>query len=89
MLHHLRLELGDDLPKTVAVQGMGIDPNDLKRDTPYKPYDGNAKLRIFSCGRLHFVKGHQHLISAAAELRERGIELEVYIAGQDVKQPRR
>ena len=65
---------------------MGIDPTRLKRTTSYVPYHGKGKLRIFSCGRLHVVKGHQLLINAAAKLARRGIDLEVYIAGEDENQ---
>ncbi len=86
LLREVKAELGTDLPNGTVVQGMGIDPNRLKRTTRYIPYNGKGKLRIFSCGRLHVVKGHQILIDAAAKLSQRGIDLEVYIAGQDENQ---
>ncbi len=86
LLKEVTDELGDDLPTAIAVQGMGVDPDKLKRPTPYKPYNGNGPLRIFCCGRLHPAKGHQQLIDAAKELRDRGTDLEVYIAGQDEDQ---
>lgn len=86
LLREVQAELGDDLPNRIVVQGMGIDPTRLKRTTRYVPYHGKGKLRIFSCGRLHVVKGHQLLIDAAAKLARRGIDLEVYIAGEDENQ---
>ncbi|MEM6496940.1 MAG: exopolysaccharide biosynthesis GT4 family glycosyltransferase EpsE [Pseudomonadota bacterium] len=86
LLREVQTALGSDMPDRVVVQGMGIDPNRLKRPTSYVPYEGQGKLRIFSCGRLHVVKGHQILIDAAAKLSDRGIDLEVFIAGQDEHQ---
>jgi glycosyltransferase involved in cell wall biosynthesis len=65
------------------VQPMGVDTEDFKRDTPYQPPMPGAPLRLFSCGRLHRVKGHQDLLSAVRLLLDRGIDVQLDIAGED------
>ena len=76
-------QLLDDAPKTVAVAPMGVDPNVFKRDLDYIPWKGLGPLRIFSCGRLNFIKGHQELIQAVSILRRSGIDARLEIAGED------
>lgn len=79
-------ELAGNLPDRLIVQPMGVDTERLSRETPYKPFDQSQRLRIFACGRLHIVKGHQVLIDAAALLRDRGFDVQLRIAGQDEQQ---
>ncbi|MBX2804778.1 MAG: colanic acid biosynthesis glycosyltransferase WcaL, partial [Hyphomicrobiales bacterium] len=57
-------ELAGNLPDQLIIQPMGVDTERLSRDTPYTPFDQSQTLRIFACGRLHVVKGHQVLIDA-------------------------
>lgn len=75
--------LGSDLPRDVMIQPMGVDTQDFKRSAPYIPPKPGAPLRLFACGRLNVVKGHQDLLSALRILRDRGIEVELDIAGED------
>ena len=42
---------------------------------------GDRPLRLLSVGRLHWKKGHELALAAAAILRERGVELEYRIVG--------
>lgn len=79
-------ELAGNLPDRLIVQPMGVDTERLSRDTPYQPFDQSQKLRIFACGRLHIVKGHQVLIDAVGILRDRGFDVQARIAGQDDQQ---
>jgi glycosyltransferase involved in cell wall biosynthesis len=79
-------ELAGNLPDRLIVQPMGVDTQQLARDTAYTPYQPSQRLRIFACGRLHIVKGHQVLIDAAGLLRDRGIDLQLRIAGEDEQQ---
>lgn len=75
--------LGADMPDDVVVQPMGVDTEDFQRETPYEPPAPGAPLRLFACGRLNVVKGHQDLLSALRLLLDRGIEVQLDIAGED------
>lgn len=79
-------ELAGNLPDRLIVQPMGVDTERLSREMPYSPFDQSQRLRIFACGRLHIVKGHQVLIDAAGLLRDRGLDVQLRIAGQDDQQ---
>ncbi|MCF3595880.1 glycosyltransferase [Rhodobacteraceae bacterium LMO-12] len=75
--------LGTDLPSRIYLQPMGVDTDVLQRTTPYAPRSADGPLRLFSCGRLNVVKGHQDLLEALRLLRDRGIDARLEIAGQD------
>lgn len=73
--------LAGDLPAVINVAPMGVDLSQIKRRTPWQsPAD---EVRIFSCGRLNAVKGHDDLIASVQILRERGIDARLEIAGED------
>ncbi|SMO85565.1 Glycosyltransferase involved in cell wall bisynthesis [Thalassovita litoralis] len=76
-------DLGTDLPARIRIQPMGVDADTLRRDTPYQPPHPGEPLRIFTCARLHFVKGHQDLMDAVRLLLDRGHDLRLDIAGED------
>jgi glycosyltransferase involved in cell wall biosynthesis len=40
-------------------------------------------MRIFACGRLNIVKGHQDLMNATRQLLDSGVDVRVEIAGED------
>ncbi len=71
------------LPKQMAVAPMGVNLTEIKRHTPYIPWKADGPCRIFSCGRLNPVKGHKHLISTVALLRQQGFDIQLQIAGED------
>ena len=75
--------LGADMPADVTVRPMGVATGDFRRETPYAPPAPGAPLRLFACGRLNVVKGHQDLLSALRLLRDRGVEVQLDIAGED------
>ncbi|GAA6207059.1 hypothetical protein NBRC116601_03520 [Cognatishimia sp. WU-CL00825] len=75
--------LGEDQPEKIFVQPMGVDVNALIRDVPYHPHQSPQQLRIFACGRLNIVKGHQDLMAAIRLLRDKGIDVRLDIAGED------
>jgi len=79
----VKQELGTDLPDRIRIQPMGVDADTLKRDAPYIPPKPDEPLRIFTCARLHFVKGHQDLMDAVRLLLDRGISVKLEIAGED------
>ncbi|WP_080458009.1 exopolysaccharide biosynthesis GT4 family glycosyltransferase EpsE [Roseovarius sp. A-2] len=75
--------LGADMPGDVVVRPMGVDTEDFRRETPYEVPAPGAPLRLFACGRLNVVKGHQDLLSALRLLLDRGVEVQLDIAGED------
>ncbi|WP_322865338.1 exopolysaccharide biosynthesis GT4 family glycosyltransferase EpsE [Aquicoccus sp. G2-2] len=79
----LRKSLGHDTPARLFIQPMGVDTAALTRSTPYTPPAPDGPLRLFSCGRLNVVKGHQDLIQATRHLRDAGIDARLAIAGED------
>ena len=76
-------DLAGSLPPRIEIQSMGVDTERFRRGTPYVPAEPDGPVRIFCCGRLHVVKGHQYLIRAVAELAGRGIDARLTIAGED------
>lgn len=76
-------EIGTDRPAVINVAPMGVDLDQIRRRTPWQPPAPGEALRIFSCGRLNAVKGHDHLIETVALLRARGIDARLEIAGED------
>lgn len=81
--NEIRFVLRDDLPRRVLVQPMGVDTDRLNRDAPYQPAKPGQEIRVFSCGRLNIVKGHQDLMAAVRRLRDQGHKVSLAIAGED------
>ncbi|MBY6004043.1 glycosyltransferase family 4 protein [Salipiger bermudensis] len=75
--------LAGDLPERLTVRAMGVDTEVLKRETPYQPPEKGRPIRLFSCGRLNVVKGHQDLMSAMRQLLDQGVDVRLEIAGED------
>ena len=76
-------ELGEDVPKRIALAPMGVDPAIFRRTENYVPWKGEGPLRLFSCGRLNPIKGHQDLVEAVSLLKKSGINVYLEIAGED------
>ncbi|EBA05091.1 glycosyl transferase, group 1 family protein [Rhodobacteraceae bacterium HTCC2150] len=83
LLSEIRRDIGADLPDRLVVQPMGVDTNDLRRDTVYEPADLKEPIRLFSCARLNVVKGHQDLMAAVRILVDQGLNIQLDIAGED------
>lgn len=83
IFNETRAELGSDFPDRVSIRGMGVDTDVLRRDSPYQPPVAGQPLRIFTCARLHFVKGHQDLMDAIRLLVDQGLDVRLNIAGED------
>jgi colanic acid/amylovoran biosynthesis glycosyltransferase len=83
LLEQVRSELAGSLPSEVRVMGMGVAPERLARPGEYAPWTGEGTARIFSCGRLNPAKGHLDLLAAVHALRDRGLRVELAIAGED------
>ena len=76
-------ELAGDAPEIINIAPMGVDLEQIKRSTPWRPPAPGGPVRIFSCGRLNAVKGHDHLIESVSILRDQGIDARLEIAGED------
>ena len=76
-------QLGDALPARLPLQPMGVDTDAFRRDTPYVPPATGEALRLFSCGRLNMVKGHQDLMQAVRIMLDLGQPVTLDIAGED------
>ncbi|MDX5411566.1 MAG: glycosyltransferase, partial [Rhodobacterales bacterium] len=76
-------QLGDALPARLPLQPMGVDTDAFRRDTPYVPSAPGEALRLFSCGRLNMVKGHQDLMQAVRLMLDQGQPVTLEIAGED------
>ena len=75
--------LGADMPEHLAIQPMGVDTDRLKRTAPYRAVQQGEVLRLFSCGRLNVVKGHQDVMQAVRLLLDGGQAVQLEIAGED------
>jgi glycosyltransferase involved in cell wall biosynthesis len=83
LYNQVRQQLCDDIPPRFALAPMGVDPAIFKRGKAYEPWTGEGPLRLFSCGRLNYVKGHQDLIRAVSNLKQSGMNVYLEIAGED------
>ncbi len=83
LIDEMRAEMPADLPDTIYLQAMGVDTERLSRDLPYVPHAPGTPLRIFSCGRLNIVKGHQDHMQAVRQLIDAGHDVQLEIAGED------
>ena len=76
-------ELDGNVPASLAIAPMGIDPVLLTRPVPYEPWRPGTIARIFSCGSLNPSKGYDDLVRAVALLVAEGRDIELVIAGED------
>lgn len=83
LLAEMQTALADDLPERVFVQPMGVDTDRFSPLGPFQPPETGHPVRLFSCGRLNPVKGHQDLMQAVADLIRQGMDIHLEIAGED------
>lgn len=83
LLRTVNADLAAERPRNVVVAPMGVDLDTIRRQRPYELWQAGSPFRIFSCGRLNFVKGHNFLIDAVAALTEQGLDVYLEIAGED------
>lgn len=83
LLNEVQRDLEGYLPKQLTVAPMGVNLNEIKRRAAYIPSTSGGVCKVFSCGRLNPIKGHDHLINAVANLRQRGLNVHLKIAGED------
>ena len=78
-------KLAGFLPEQITVAPMGVNLDQIKRNSPYLAWEPGSPCRLFSCGRLNPVKGHKYLIETVELLRQRGFDVRLQIAGEDEK----
>ncbi|MBT9551245.1 MAG: glycosyltransferase family 4 protein [Hydrogenophaga sp.] len=78
-----RQRLGPDFPKRYAQAPVGVDTDRMDRTQPYQAWRPGDPCRLYSCGRLNPVKGHEDVIDAVCLLRARGIDARLIIGGED------
>ncbi|MBV6635254.1 MULTISPECIES: exopolysaccharide biosynthesis GT4 family glycosyltransferase EpsE [Mameliella] len=83
ILAEIEETLAGSLPERRIIRPMGVDTEKLQRRTPYQPPEHGRPIRIFACGRLNVVKGHQDLMAATRQLLDQGVDVRVEIAGED------
>jgi len=83
LLEELTKTLSGDIPETLVIQPMGVDPAVFARVDAYVPAKPGDTIKIFSCARLNIVKGHQDLLQAVRILVDRGLDVQLEIAGED------
>jgi glycosyltransferase involved in cell wall biosynthesis len=74
-------QLGDAAPERISIAPMGVDLDDAKRTNPYQPWRPGEPCRLYTCGRLHPVKGHKYLFEALALMIQRGKQVRLQVAG--------
>jgi len=80
---HSKKVLDGFLPPIVEIAPVGVDLETMKRAGQYAPWQEGQVARIYACGRLNPVKAHPDLMDAVGILRERGIDAQLIIAGED------
>lgn len=75
--------LGADMPRHIALAPVGVDMDVMRRESPYRTWRPGEVCRLYSCGRLNRVKGHEYVIDALAILRKQGVDAVLEIAGED------
>lgn len=83
LFEHVVYDLSLAPAEQVFVAPMGVDLQSLYRRRPYHVWSPGQPCRLFSCGRLNRIKGHDDLLRAVKSLRDTGIDVSLRIAGED------
>jgi glycosyltransferase involved in cell wall biosynthesis len=91
MSERLRSELedtlGDAAPEQISIAPMGVDMDQAKRERAYVPWRPGQTARLYTCGRLNPVKGHEFLFKAVEQLKAEGIDVRLQVAGEEEGAP--
>ena len=77
-------ECGETLRDKIHVIHNGVEPEVLSDAT--RPVDGH-RFRIVCVGSFEEVKGHQYLVEACRQLRDRGVDFECHLVGDGPMRP--
>jgi colanic acid/amylovoran biosynthesis glycosyltransferase len=83
LMAEVHAQLGPHLPAVLELAPMGVNLAVFQRRSEYRPWAGQGPARLVSCGRLNWIKGHQELIEAVRLLRDKGLDVQLHICGED------
>jgi colanic acid/amylovoran biosynthesis glycosyltransferase len=83
LLAEVEQQLGDAAPERILIAPMGVDLDQARRTQPYQPWRPGEPCRIYTCGRLHPVKGHKYLFEALSLLAKAGRDVRLQVAGSE------
>jgi colanic acid/amylovoran biosynthesis glycosyltransferase len=83
LLQELHQKIGAKLPPVFMVP-MGVDVKKLVRQSNYVPWSKGKPLTIFCGARLTPRKGQLDLLKAAAIVYQKGVDVEIRLAGEDM-----
>jgi colanic acid/amylovoran biosynthesis glycosyltransferase len=83
LMAEVNAQLGPDVPAKLELAPMGVNLAVFERKGGYWPWAGQGPARLVSCGRLDRIKGHQELIEAVRLLRDKGLDVQLHICGED------
>lgn len=69
LLNDVKHKLANFLPKQLTVAPMGTNFAEIKRTSPYTPWQEGSQWKIFSCVHLNQVKGHKYWVETVELLR--------------------
>lgn len=77
-------KLAGAIPTRHSFAPVGVNTEVMKRDSAYTPWQQQGPCRLYSCGRLNPVKGHEYVIGAVKQLRDKGHDISLTIGGEDI-----
>lgn len=87
VLRELREAVPSARAQRFVVAPMGVDTNHFRRSRSYESYQSGTRLRLVTCGRLHFGKAHDDSIRTISILCSRGWQVTLEILGEGPHRP--
>ncbi len=85
LLRETHEAIGACVPSLHAFAPVGVNTDTVRRNGTYVPWTRGKACVLYSCGRLHPIKGHEYVIQAAGELIRRGYPVRLIIGGEDIE----
>lgn len=85
LLRETHEAIGSCVPRLHAFAPVGVNTDTVRRSGAYVPWTRGTECVLYSCGRLHPIKGHEYVIQAAGELIRRGYPVRLIIGGEDIE----
>lgn len=84
LLHDAEKKLAGSLPRLYSFAPVGVNTEVMKRTEDYFPWRQQGICHLYSCGRLNPVKGHEYVIAAVRQLRDKHYDVCLTIGGEDI-----
>ena len=88
LLRETRDSIPNSIPDLHAFAPVGVNTEIVCRDVPYQAWTPHSTVKLYCCGRLNPVKGHEYVIQAARRLIDRGYQVSLKIGGEDAEMGR-